>query len=1174
MLQASVVIFAALAYIGLLFAVASFGDRLRPTERRRAPRPLIYSLSLAVYCTSWTFFGSVGLATTQGFDFLTIYVGPIILMTVAAPAFLRVVRLAKANNITSIADFIAARYGKSQGIAALVALVALAGSIPYISLQLKAVSASLLAVLGYFAGQAAQGTLAGDLALFVACAMAAFAVLFGTRHTDATEHQDGLMLAIAAESLVKLAAFLAVGILVTFFLFSGPAHLWRAARDAGVAAPFTRGFSLENWITMTILSGGAFMLLPRQFHVAVVENKGEEEIRRARWLFPLYLVLINLFVVPLALAGMTLFPREVVDSDMYVLAVPLAAGADGLALFAFVGGLSAATAMVIVESVALAIMISNDLVMPLLLRRRAQKADHDAARGASEPNDMAGVLLLVRRVAIFLILFLAYLYYRIIGEVQLAQIGLLSFAAVAQVGPAFAAGLMWRRATAKGAIAGILAGTLIWAYTLMLPSLAEAGFVSQSILSAGPFGIGLLKPTALLGLTAGPLAHGVAWSLCINTLVLVIVSFLTRPSQIEEVQAELFVAQSPGHPPHRPAFLRWRSAVTVGEVVSTVERYLGPDRAQAAFAAYARLNGVALDPHREADATTVRYAEHLLAAAVGAASSRLVLSLLLRKRAVSTKAALKLLDDASAAIQYNRELLQSAIDHVHQGIAVFDRDLKLVCWNRSFGEMLELPADCYTVGAPLRDILANAPRAAGRRESLAGRIERYASPAPGFSERLDQNGQVIETRSDPMPDGGIAVTFTDITASVEAALALERANESLERRVRERTDELVCLNQALEKAKADAEEANISKTRFLAAASHDILQPLNAARLYVTSLVERAKNAEEQRLAGNVDASLEAVEEILGALLDISRLDSGVLKPEPAPLRIGEVLRQLEIEFSPLAREKTLKLTVMPSALTVRSDRRLLRRLLQNLISNAIKYTPKGRILVGCRRLPGRVRVEVWDTGIGIPPEQRKTVFQEFQRLDQGARVARGLGLGLSIVERIARVLDHPIVLRSEPGKGSVFTLELPVAVPIPEASATAPRAARPGAPLDGLTILVIDNEPAIIEGMKLLLTGWGCAVIAATDANAAMEAVHEAKTAPDIALVDYHLDSGVGIDAVTALRWKLGKLPAVLITADRSQAVREAAHDAEMMILNKPLKPAALRAMLAQWRLSRTAAE
>lgn len=1166
MLQASVVIFVALGYIGLLFAIASYGDRKRPGAARRAPRPMIYSLSLAVYCTSWTFFGSVGLATTQGFDFLTIYLGPIILMTVGAPLFLRVVRLAKANNITSIADFIAARYGKNQGIAALVALVAIVSSIPYISLQLKAVSASLVAMLGHFAGDHGRGTVVGDLALFVACAMAAFAILFGTRHTDATEHQDGLMLAIATESIVKLAAFLAVGLLVTFVIFDGPSTLWYAARETGVAAPFERGLSLESWLTMTILSGGAFMLLPRQFHVAVVENKGESEIRRARWLFPLYLVLINLFVVPLALAGMTLFPLKTVDSDVFVLAVPLAAGFESLALLAFVGGLSAATAMVIVESVAIAIMVSNDLVMPLLLRRRA------AADDGGPRDDMMGVLLTVRRVAIFAIVLLAYLYYRAVGEVQLAQIGLLSFAAIAQVGPAFAAGLMWQRATAKGAIAGILVGVATWAYTLLVPSLADAGLLSSAIVEQGPYGISLLKPYALFGLSAGPLAHGVAWSLGLNALALLVVSFLTRPSQIERTQARLF-AELPDRPPARPAFLRWRSSVSLGELMGTVERYLGAERARAAFDAYARQQGFRLDTHREADAGMVRYAEHLLASAVGAASSRLVLSLLLRKRAVSTKAALKLLDDASAAIQYNRELLQSAIDHVRQGIAVFDRDLRLVCWNRQFGQMLDLPADCYAVGVPLTDILAAAP-AEEEEAEIGARVTRYACPHPDFSERLHQRGAVIEARSDPMPDGGIAVTFTDITASVEAALALERANETLERRVRERTEELEHLNTALERAKAEADEANLSKTRFLAAASHDILQPLNAARLYATSMVERAKGPEEERLAGNVDASLESVEEILGALLDISRLDSGVMRPEVSVFRIADVLKPLETEFAPLAREKNLKLTFVPCSLAVRSDRRLLRRLLQNLVSNAVKYTARGRILVGCRRQNGRLRVEVYDTGVGIPRSKHKLVFQEFQRLDQGAKVARGLGLGLSIVERISRVLEHPVALRSSPGKGSAFTVELPVAVSMPEEQPAAPSPTRRGAPLDGLTILAIDNEPAILEGMQLLLTGWGCDVITAPSAAAAIEAVHKARRKPDVALVDYHLDGGHGIEAVMSLRWKLGTLPAVLITADRSKKVRDAARAADMEILNKPLKPAALRAILAHWRLARSAAE
>ncbi len=1168
MLQAWFVIAVALAYIGFLFAVASFGGRMRRADAAARPRPLIYALSLAVYCTSWTFFGSVGLATTQGFDFLTIYLGPILVIGAASPVLIRIVEIAKAQNITSIADFLAARYGKHQGIAALVTVVAIVASIPYISLQLKAVSSSLLAMMGHLGSAPLPGSIGSDLAAFVAFAMATFAVLFGTRHTDATEHQEGLMLAVATESIVKLVAFLTVGFFVTFILFDGFGPLVHAASEMGATKPFQSGMSLENWVTMTLLSAGAFVLLPRQFHVAVVENRGLSEIRRARWLFPLYLVLINLFVVPVALAGMVLFPLQTVDRDVFVLAVPLVAGAQGLALLAFVGGLSAATAMVIVETVALAIMVSNDLVMPIILRRRA-------ARGETRqtPHDMAGLLLSVRRAAIFLILFLTYLYYRTTGDVQLAQIGLLSFAAIAQVGPAFAAGLVWRRATAKGAICGILAGTLVWAYTLLLPSLADAGLVPSGFVQAGPFGIGWLRPGQLFGLTAAPLAHGVAWSLGLNTLLLIAVSLLTRPSAIEQVQAGQFIPSGTAAP--LPAFRRWRSSVTVDELIATVARYLGEARTRSAFESFAAERGLKLDLRHEADAQLVRHAEHLLASAIGAASSRLVLSLLLRKRAVSTKAALRLLDDASAAIQYNRELLQTAIDHVGQGIAVFDRELRLVCWNRQFGEMLDLPPECYAVGVPLDEVLRGAqaePEEGG--DDVEARLARYAAGGPGAHERLTQGAATIEARSDPLPDGGIVVTFTDMTASVSAEMALERANETLERRVRERTDELERLNQALERARAAADEANLSKTRFLAAASHDILQPLNAARLYVTSLVERAQGTDQGRLAGNIDASLEAVEEILAALLDISRLDSGVLRPELGPFRINDVFTQLQLEFAPLAAEKKLELVFVPCSLTVRSDRRLLRRLLQNLISNAIKYTPRGRVLVGCRRRRGKLRVEVVDTGMGIPRSKLKVIFHEFQRLDQGAREARGLGLGLSIVERIARVLDHHVQVRSAPGKGSVFSVELPVTAPLAE---SVPARAETGpAPmtLAGLVILAIDNEPAILEGMDLLLTGWGCRVIKAADAAGALEAARAAKLRPDFILVDYHLDGGHGIEAVTRLRRTFGALPAVLITADRTRKVRDAAREADMDLLNKPLKPAALRALLARGRLARPAAE
>ncbi|MCB4770658.1 hybrid sensor histidine kinase/response regulator [Ancylobacter sp. Lp-2] len=1189
MLQAWVIIAVALAYIGFLFAVASYGDRRQARGKRSRGRPNIYSLSLAVYCTSWTFFGSVGLATTQGVDFLTIYVGPILVFALGVPLLLRLVRLAKAQNITSIADFIAARYGKSQGVAAVVALVAILGSLPYIALQLKAVAISLVALLGDFEGLGMHYPVIGDLALLVAMAMAVFAVLFGTRHIDATEHQEGLMLAVAAESIVKLVSFLAVGLFVTFVMFAGPFDLVAQAQEKDVLPVLTRHFSLGDWGTMSVLSALAILMLPRQFHVAVVENTSEGEIRTAAWLFPAYLVLINIFVIPIAIAGLVSFPPGFIDGDMYLLALPMSVGAQGVALLAFVGGLSAATAMVIVETVALAVMVSNDLVMPLLVRARRHSTEAappalpalapPRGDGAPAQSDMGHKLLLVRRAAIFAILLLAYLYYRITGEAQLAQIGLLSFAAVAQFGPALLLGLVWRRGTALGAMAGIAAGVALWAYTLLLPSLADAGLVARTLLTEGPFGLGFLRPQALLGLHAAPLTHGVLWSLSINLIIFVTVSMMRHPSPIERLQASVFVEAD--RSPSAPSFRLWRSPVTVGELTATVARYLGEERTRASFESVSAMRGLSLDPAREADFQLVRYAEHLLASAIGAASSRLVLSLMLRKRTVSTKAALKLLDDASAAIQYNREILQTALDHVRQGIAVFDRDLRLVFWNRQFGEMLDLPSEAVRIGVGIDQILRIAASSGlfgpGPIEQIVReRLSRYNRRNASFQERLSPRGVVMEVRVNTMPDGGVVVTFTDITPTVEAAEALERANETLEKRVKERTKALEHLNTELAQAKSDAEDANISKTRFLAAASHDILQPLNAARLYATSLVERAVTAENIRLAQNVDASLEAVEEILGALLDISRLDTGAMKPDIGPFRLDDIFRQLEVEFAPLAKEKGLRLTFAASSAAVRSDRRLLRRLLQNLVSNAIKYTPRGRVLIGVRHRRGRLRIQVYDTGLGVPSSKQKLIFKEFQRLDQGAKAARGLGLGLSIVERISRVLDHPIELSSQPGRGSMFAVEVPSAPPIPAEAGPAPRAtAVPIAGLNGLSVLCIDNDPAILDGMDTLLSGWGCQVLKAADVPGALAMLREARARPDVLLIDYHLDDTDGIEATKHLRWKLDQsLPAVLITADRSKKVRDTAKETEMEVLNKPVRPAALRALLAQWRAARMAAE
>lgn len=1173
MIDGWIIITAALSYLGFLFAVAYFGDRQARPESPGG-RPAIYSLSLAVYCTSWTFFGSVGLSATTGFNFIPVYLGPIIIFAVGWPLIQRIIRISKAQNITSIADFIAARYGKNPALAAIVTVIAVAGTLPYIALQLKAVAESVTTVIGPVSSSSGQMlvTPLGDLAFVIAVAMAIFAILFGTRHIDATEHQEGLMLAIATESVVKIAAFLLVGAYITFQMFGGIGPLIeQASHDPRIYHLFTSGVDGGAWITVTFLSLVCILLLPRQFHVTVVENNSETELRRATWLFPLYLVAINLFVVPIAVAGLLTFDDGSISGDMFVLALPLADGNQFITLAAFIGGLSAATAMVIVATVALSIMVSNDLVVPLLLRRRLLDV--------TEREDLSAALLNIRRSAIFAILIFGYIFYRMIGNsVALASIGLLSFAAIAQFAPAFFGGLVWRRATARGAIAGILAGFTIWAYTLLLPAFIHSGLLSDTILFKGLFGLSALKPQALLYFELGPIPHGVFWSILCNVVAYVTVSLLRAPEPIERLQANLFI-QDELVRPQTPAFRLWRTSITVEELQNTAGRYVGEERARRSFADYAAERGEPLELNAEADVHLLRYTEHLLASAIGTASSRLVLSLMLRRRAVGIKSAQKLLDDASEAIQYNRDLLQSALDQVRQGISVYDKDMRLICWNRQFREVLDLPSEFGRVGVPLDEIIRySADRGDmgdGNTEDLVSdRIHKLAVTQETFQERLSNRGRVLEVRTNSMPQGGIVTTYTDITDRVEAAEALARANENLERRVRERTAELTKVNRELAKAKAKADDANLGKTRFLAAASHDILQPLNAARLYTTTLVEKNRRGEDGRLVRNVDASLEAVEEILGTLLDISRLDAGAMKPEMSVFPVSDLLSQLQLEFEPVAKDKGLDFRVHTSSLWVRSDRRLLRRVLQNLISNAVKYTASGRVVLGCRRRANnQLEVQICDTGPGIPKHKHKLIFKEFQRLATNTVDTHGLGLGLSIVERIGRILDHRIGLEARTGRGSVFSVTLPVTAARPERREKTGQVG--SRQVSGSLVLCVDNETAILDGMETLLEGWGCDVLKARGTDEAVEQVRACKRVPDIILADYHLDGGTGLETIRAVRGELNcDVPAVVITADRSREVQELVRDEGLQLLRKPLRPAALRSVMAQSRIRQAAAE
>ncbi|PWC61184.1 histidine kinase [Azospirillum sp. TSH7] len=654
------VLIAALAYLSALFAIAHWADRREAAGRSVIASPTVFALSLGVYCTTWTFYGSVGRAATLGIGFLPVYLGPTLLMLLAPLVLRKILRIAKTQRITSIADFLASRYGHSPLLGGLVALTATVGVTPYIALQLKAVAVSFDALTGGGGLGPAEGPFL-DHGFLIAAVMALFAIVFGARQIDAAEHHPGMVAAIALESLVKLVAFLAVGLFVVWGLQDGLGSLFDAAAarpdlarlmgsDPALGHTPAGNGPVGNgpwgaWVTTTILSAAAMLCLPRQFQVMVIESVDERHLDRAVWLFPLYLLLINLFVLPVALSGLLTFGGRL-DPDLFMVALPLSGGADWLALLAFLGGLSAAAGMIVVESVALSTMLCNDLVMPILLRTRS--------RALARSADLAPLLLSVRRIAIVAILLFGYAYFRLAGSAYaLVSIGLISFTAVAQFAPALIGGLYWRGATRRGAIGGVTAGTLVWAYTLLLPSFARSGWLPASFIADGPWGIAALRPYALFGLEGwDSLAHSLFWTALANIGAYVGLSLFDRPGAAERAQAAAFVdvfqLAPNGAVPLREAPPDWRSAASVGDLTRVVARFLGPQRAERAFAG--------ADPDEPAGPERLRLAERLLAGAIGGASARVALASSVSAGAVEAAELLRMLDETSDVIAHSREL--------------------------------------------------------------------------------------------------------------------------------------------------------------------------------------------------------------------------------------------------------------------------------------------------------------------------------------------------------------------------------------------------------------------------------------------------------------------------------------------------------------------------------------
>ncbi|WP_429041065.1 hybrid sensor histidine kinase/response regulator [Aeromonas veronii] len=1134
-----------LTYLGLLFLIAFVADKHK--RHRLKGQPLLYSLSLAVYCTSWTFFGTVGQASESPWSPVPIYLGPMLVFLFGWRLLARLILVAKREHITSIADFIAARYGKSQRLAMVIALIAIMGILPYLVLQLKAIVTGL-DLLMVNSGGISPTSNTSELALGVTLLLALFSILFGTRHLDATEHHRGMVMAIAFESVVKLLAFIAVGGFALWLILSKPGEAHeQVTRDFFAQVVAVSPGNLLELAIYTVLAMCAVICLPRQFHVTVVENNQGQDLHWARWIFPLYLFVMGLFIWPLALAGKQWVGADMA-SDTYVISLPMALGFDGMAMLAFLGGTSAATGMVIVCTIALAIMVSNDLVLPVLLRRFWRQGRDER---------LVRLLLQVRRGAILLILLAAWGLYLWLGDLtSLSRIGYLSFGAVAQFAPALLLGLYWRHGNRKGVYLGLSLGVSFWFVTLLV----ESGLLAGSLLAE------LLAPPdwpAFRELSLG--AWCIFLSLLFNLLGYVAGSLLSRPAVSERLQAANFVGK-----PSRDTAALYQARVSVKELEMLAARFVGSSRVKRAFGRFAGERGGTLAPQMQASAELIAHTERLLAGVFGTSSARLVLASALQGRNMQLEEIATIVDEASDVFRFNRGLLQGAIEHIGQGISVVDRELRLVAWNRRYIELFHYPPGLIQAGRPIEEIIRyNAQQGlcgpGDIEEHVARRVAFMKRGSAHISARERPDGRVIEMQGNPMPAGGFVMTFTDITPFRDAERVLREANEHLEARVAERTRELSELNRQLLLVNQQVERANQSKSRFLAAVSHDLTQPLNAAKLFTSSLLEMLPDAGEQaRIARHIDDALGATEDLITDLLDISRLEAGKFKAKKLDFALRDLLDNLKAEFGVLAQAGGIHFSVVESKHAVHSDVRLLRRVLQNFLTNAFRYNPGGRVLLGCRRMGEKIRIEVWDNGPGIPQDKQEAIFDEFSRLDH-SRTAKeqGLGLGLAIARGISQVLGHQLTLQSWPGKGSVFAVTLNLATRPVTAHQLAAPVVR-DSQLEDVTVLCIDNERDILTAMSTLLGRWGCEVRCAVDLAEAEELVADGFV-PRLVLSDYHLDDGkTGLEALAALQRVCGdELGGIIISADRKSELQAQIRERGYGYISKPVKPLKLRALM-----------
>ncbi|TYC90841.1 PAS-domain containing protein [Novosphingobium sp. BW1] len=1114
-------IFASLGLVLILFAVAATVERMaRRGYLQRRVRRGAYTLALGVYCTSWTFYGSTGTAVQSGWAFLPIYAGPILLLLLA-PGFLhRLGRAVLQERATTVSDFIAARFGHDIVVARLVTLIALLGSIPYLALQLRSIGNALSLVSG--SAIAVPAMIAASVLLTL------FALLFGARRFELAGRSEGLLFAIGLDSAFKIVALGVVAVLALILLADAePARI--ASGAAQMRANFAPGNISLDVMTVLLVSVFAIVALPRQFYMSFVEARAEDDMLRARHGLAAYLAVMAIMIVPIALAGHTLLP-EGISPDLYVLRLPDWVGAELALAAALLGGVGAAASMAIVDTTALATMVSNDLLARAVF----------AAPGADTRRQSAGGIgrrmLALRRLSIAAIMALALAFALLVNRDQsLASMGLVAFAAMAQFTPHLILATNGRERDPLAARASLAVGLVVWAYTLALPPILPVSWTL--LLESGP-----LAPEHLFGIAAtSTFVHGVLWSLGLNLAVYALIAARKMPAP---ALPSLFA------PSHR--------VTNLGELEQFVASFIGEERALSEFPSG--------EHGQPVDRRTAHRAQALIGEVVGAASARTLVASALASGQMSIADVTRLLDEGGQSLRFSRQLLAATFENIDAGISVVDAELNLIAWNSRYEEILEYPAGLVRAGMPIEILIRhNAERGDFGSDdveaSIVRRLDHLRARQSHSFERRRDDGRVVKTVGGPMPGGGYVMSFTDVTEEVRVRDELERTLAELEQRVEERTHEVREANRLLARATQD-------KTRFLAAASHDLLQPLHAARLFTAALGRKAQ-ADVQPLVGRVDSAIVAAEELLRALLDISRIDAGGVIPDTESVALAPFLADLAESFRPSAEAKGLRLKIGSLYGQVETDPGLLRSVMQNFLSNAVRYTQRGGVVLGVRTRGDWLRIDVVDTGVGFPEEAAETIFGEFTRL--GTIEAEGLGLGLALVERIVRLLGGRMEVSSNEDRGSRFSLLLPTAEPVdaPRRQTSLPREIT--GPVERLAVLVVDNDSRIVEATVALVEELGHRAVGVTGVNQALPYAGEI----DAVLADYRLDGGeTGIALIEALRAIRPTLPAAILTAEPQGPVRSAAEALGVRVLAKPVEPGLIESFLASVSMAEVQAE